>query len=160
MSSFSISATLKSRRHFSQLLPRKYRCFPPVELLCRHSQPFLPPFLCAGISTQLGFQFRQRLVAYFPTAATKWFWLMPNLLGLKNLRHLVDVDLSGNLNKEINKVKAENLELLTCLKIWCNTIVCGRANNTGFRANRSEFYFFFYRFYYQIKGCRDDSNFL
>ena len=42
---------------------------------------------------------------------------MPNLLGLKNLRHLVDVDLSGNLNKEINKVKAENLELLTCLKI-------------------------------------------
>ena len=33
-----------------------------------------------------------------------------------------------------------NSELLTCCKIWCNTIVCSRANNTGFRANRSEFY--------------------
>jgi hypothetical protein len=34
-----------------------------------------------------------------------------------------------------------NSELLTCRKIGCNTNVCGRTKNTGFRANRSEFLF-------------------
>ena len=40
--------------------------------------------------------------------------------------------------------KTLNSELLTCRKFWCNTNVCGRANNTGFLANRSEFNFLFF----------------
>jgi len=72
--------------------------------------------------------------------------------------HLESIWLWGALARMTFKFAlymGQNSELLTCRKIWCNTIVYGRANNTGSRANRSEFYFFFYRFYYQIKGCRD-----
>ena len=44
-------------------------------------------------------------------------------------------------------------------KIWFNTNVCGSANNTGFRANRSEFLFLIF-FGSKTKSRGADISFL